>query len=320
MKITHHTTMYTMTILPIGRTAGVLNVRHNYNRIKMPDLFKLFFIYLLNLLSLNAQVLNSGITNRYQGSGNIGKYEIEFTLDVIVSPYYEKGDHVGEIQQFSGRYYYESQNKNIYLWGTRKITFFQGMRISNDSIKLYEVDESFNKVAIFEGLLKDDSFSGLWSKIDNKMLLPFNIKFNQSNFTLLEIKTSKGNVILPFTSMSDYINKYNQNEYRLIKIIEKNNKTYVLISLSFTVCGAIKTRGQGCGGHNVFLRLYEISKNGTTFSEVKTDGYPILSTSESLNKNEYKVSVSTSSFQDEITKEYIVNFNEPYKGIQEIKR
>ena len=54
------------------------------------------------------------------------------------------------------------------------------------------------------------------------------------------------------------------------------------------------------------------------FSEVKTYGYPILSTSESLNKNEYKVSVSTSSFQDEITKEYIVNFNEPYKGIQEI--
>ena len=92
MKISHHTTMYTMTILHIGRTAGVLNVRHNNNRIKMPDLFKLFFIYLLNLLSLNAQVLNSGITNRYQGSGNIGKYEIEFTLDVIVSPYYEKGD------------------------------------------------------------------------------------------------------------------------------------------------------------------------------------------------------------------------------------
>ncbi len=26
MKITHHTTMYTMTILPIGRTAGVLTV------------------------------------------------------------------------------------------------------------------------------------------------------------------------------------------------------------------------------------------------------------------------------------------------------
>ena len=97
------------------------------SRIIMQNVFSIFFICLLNLLSLSAQVLNSGITNRYEGSGIIGKYKIEFTLDVIVSPYYERGDHVGEIQQFSGRYYYESQNKNIYLWGTRKITFYQGM-------------------------------------------------------------------------------------------------------------------------------------------------------------------------------------------------
>ena len=75
----------------------------------MQNVFSIFFICLLNLLSLSAQVLNSGITNRYEGSGIIGKYKIEFSLDVIVSPYYERGDHVGEIQQFSGRYYYESQ-------------------------------------------------------------------------------------------------------------------------------------------------------------------------------------------------------------------
>ena len=87
--------------------------------------FQYFYLF-AKFIKPMLQVLNSGITNRYEGSGIIGKYKIEFYLDVIVSLLWKR-DHVGEIQQFSGRYYYESQNKNIYLWGTRKITFYQGM-------------------------------------------------------------------------------------------------------------------------------------------------------------------------------------------------
>jgi hypothetical protein len=71
----------------------------------------------------------------------------------------------------------------------------------------------------------------------------------------LEIKTTKGFTILPINNLIDYLNIYNQNEYQIKKVIQKNDKIYVLVSLAFTVCGAIKTRGSGCGGHDVFLRL-----------------------------------------------------------------
>jgi hypothetical protein len=74
---------------------------------------------------------------------------------VITHPHYVEGDHVGEIQQFSGKYYYKKYEKDIFLSGTRQMLFTQGESIMTDSINLYEFNENFNKVAVFSGVLNN---------------------------------------------------------------------------------------------------------------------------------------------------------------------
>ena len=103
----------------------------------MQNVFSIFFICLLNLLSLSAQVLNSGITNRYEGSGIIGKYKIEFTLDVIVSPYYERGDHAAKSNNLVVDIIMKVRIK-IFIYGDKKNYILprheQGMFIKSVSV------------------------------------------------------------------------------------------------------------------------------------------------------------------------------------------
>ena len=61
-----------------------------------------------------------------------------------------------------------------------------------------------------------------------------------------------------FTLPIDHGNKFNQNEFEVINIQEYENKTFVLLKLNLTQCLALNCRGAGCGGTNLYLRLYEI--------------------------------------------------------------
>lgn len=275
----------------------------------------LFLILLLSQISLvNSQVTNLGITKRFEGSGKIDNYDINFILDVITRPHYVDGDHVGEIQQFSGKYYYKEYEKDIFLSGTRLILFTQGLPTMDDSIKLFEFDKNYNKTAVFTGVLSKTSFVGNWVSVRNSKQLSFKVLFDQRKFTLLEVITSKGLTILPFNSLGIY----NQSEFEILKVIEKSQKTYVLATLAFTTCGALKVRGSGCGGHEVYFRLYEIQKNSVEYSEVKLGGYS-ESYTQNINNNECAFKVSQFVNNTEIIKIYKVKFNNIEDGITEIK-
>jgi len=255
-----------------------------------------------------------GITNRFEGTGKIGNYDINLIIDVITHPYYVDGDHVGEIQQFSGKYYYKNFEKDIFLSGTRLILFTQDIPIMDDSIKLFEFDQNFNKTAVFTGVLTKTSFQGKWVSVKNDKYLNFNILFDQSKFTVLEVITSRGLTILPFNSLSTY----NQNNFEILKVIEKGSKTYVLTKLAFPTCSAIKARGSGCGGQDVYLRLFEIQKNSVEYSEIKIGGYS-ESYIQSIKNDESVFKVIQFVNNTEIIKNYKVKFTHIEDGIIEIK-
>lgn len=280
--------------------------------------------FLLQVSLLNAQQINNlGVTERYQGSGHIDEYQVEIIIDIIERPLYENTDLVGVIQQFSANYHYTRFKQEIRLVGTRKVYFSRREEVEKAPLVLHELDEDFNKVAEFSGIFNKNSYKGKWTRNDHKRQYNFEINFDEDSFTELRIKASDGYVILP----NYHINKFNQNKYDVIKIIERSNKTYVLTKLHLTTCGALKGRGSGCGGHDQILRLHEITGNEIKILEVVLEGYTEgytgghvfhLFSGDAVNKDRYSAKVVCFNKGKESIKLFEVDFNSIEAGIREV--
>jgi len=241
-------------------------------------------------------------------------------LDYINRPYYENGDHTGNFQQFCGSYHYNDSDEIRPLFGKRLVLFNDENNIIHNPLYLYELDEDFNKKSFFKGNFTEHSFKGDWHVYKTKKTLKFNVQFDLKKFTEIQIKTSKGNILLPI----NHINKFNQNEYKILKVIEKEDVTFVLMRLNLTNCSVLKARGSGCGDIQKYLRLYEIKKNEIKFSEYLLDGsadegYHFFNNEEKISKNKYIAKVVCLEKDAEVRKLVVVDFKKIYKGIKVIK-
>ncbi len=279
----------------------------------------LVFLFLTNFYELSSQsVYNNGRTNIYSGKGTIdNNLSITFELDAIDRPYYDDHCYIGFISQFIGRYYYDKFEQYINIVGT-KITKFEELQ-NNDTITLFELDDNFNKIASFKGLIIGNKFNGVRS--ENNKNLSFSITLDSNKFTELYVSTPKGIFTLPI----DHGNKFNQNEFEVINIQEYENKTFVLLKLNLTQCLALNCRGAGCGGTNLYLRLYEIQDGSYKIHESILDGYGMDGKhrdkiEEEIGVDFYRAKIR--QYNNEHSETYYnvhVNFVEIYKGIKEIK-
>ena len=145
--------------------------------------------------------------------------------------------------------------------------------------------------------------------------------FDSKKFTELYVSTPKGRYTLPI----DHRNKFNQNEFEVIKVEEYEDKTFVLLKLNLTHCSALNCRGRGCGGTNLYLRLYEIQDRSYKIHESFLEGYgydghPRDLMEEKIGVDFYKAKIR--QYNGENTETYYtvhVNFAEMNKGIREIK-
>lgn len=281
----------------------------------------LTILFVTNFYVLSSQSVNTyGQTIKYIGNGAIdNNLRITFELDVIDRPHYVDHCYIGVFSQFIGRYYYDKFEQPINIVGT-KITKFEEPQ-NNDTITLYELDDNFNCIAIFKGLIVGNKFNGIWSKNNKNKNLSFSITFDSKKFTELYVSTPKGIYTLPI----DHRNKFNQNEFEVIKVEKYEDKTFVLLKLNLTHCSALNCRGHGCGGTNLYLRLYEIQDRSYNIHESFLDGYgyddhPRNLMEEKIGVDFYKAKIR--QYDGENTESFYtvhVNFAEMNKGIREIK-
>ncbi len=281
----------------------------------------LTILFVTNFYVLSSQSVNTyGRTIKYIGKGTIdNNLSITFELDVIDRPHYVDHCYIGVFSQFIGRYYYDKFEQSINIVGT-KITKFEEPQ-NNDTITLYELDDNFNCIATFKGLIVGNKFNGVWSKNNKNKNLSFSITFDSKKFTELYVSTPKGRYTLPI----DHRNKFNQNEFEVIKVEEYEDKTFVLLKLNLTHCSALNCRGRGCGGTNLYLRLYEIQDRSYKIHESFLEGYgydghPRDLMEEKIGVDFYKAKIR--QYNGENTETYYtvhVNFAEMNKGIREIK-
>ncbi|MGB3545492.1 MAG: hypothetical protein WBA17_00845 [Saprospiraceae bacterium] len=271
--------------------------------------------------TLTAQTLtNHGLSQRWEGDGTIEcKYAISITVDRIARPHYINGDHVGEYVQYSGTCRYDNSSQNISLVGSRVQLFSQDGQYG-DSLLLYEMDEQFNKVAVFDGSLTRNGYIGFRQMIGSPDRKEFALTFTMERFTELEVSTPWGKRLLP----TGHHNQYNQNHYKLIRTAEQGGKMYVLVQFDLTVCGAVKSRGQGCGGHYQYLRLYTLTPAGVTYQEVLLNGRDAQSNSRKLvtaqiKKEGYTGIITGYRATSEVRVEFSVNFDRLQDGIRETK-
>jgi hypothetical protein len=278
-------------------------------------------LFLTNLYELSSQSVNNyGRTTKYLGKGSIdNNLSITFELDAIDRPHYVDQCYIGVFEQFIGRYYYDKFEQYINIVGT-KITKFEE-RQNSDTITLFELDENFNKIATFKGLIVGNKFNGVWSKYNKNKNLSFSITFDSNKFTELYVSTPKGIFTLPI----DHENKFNQNEFEVIKVKEYEDKTFVLLKLNLTHCSALNCRGHGCGGTNLYLRLYEIQNRSYKIHESFLQGYGYDGNArdlmeEKIGEDFYKAKIR--QYNGENTETYYsvdVNFAEIHKGIRKMK-
>jgi len=177
----------------------------------------------------------------------------------------------------------------------------------------------YDKFEQFKGLIIGNKFNGIRS--ENNKNLSFSITLDSNKFTELYVSTPKGIFTLPI----DHGNKFNQNEFEVINIQEYENKTFVLLKLNLTQCLALNCRGAGCGGTNLYLRLYEIQDGSYKIHESILDGYGMDGKhrdkiEEEIGVDFYRAKIR--QYNNEHSETYYnvhVNFVEIYKGIKEIK-
>lgn len=279
----------------------------------------LLFLFVRQFLNCQT-IINGGVTNRHFGQGLIDdKFEITFELDEIIRPNYFDNCFIGQIRQYIGRYYYEPQGEYINIAGVIKLKNIH--TLENDTIILFEFDANFNKIATIMGKLTLNSFTGVRVQKNNGQSFNFAITFEKNNFTELSITSSKGVFSLPV----NHENKYNQNIFEQIKVIESNDKNYVVCKLSLTHCYQLNCRGTSCGDYNVYIRLYSLSNNNNSFKEYFLSGYDLNYggsrelVEEKINMNIYNAKVI--QYDNGVESHYAItiDFNNLEDGIKELK-
>lgn len=171
------------------------------------------------------------------------------------------------------------------------------------------------------GKLTLNSFTGVRVQTNNGQSLDITVTFEKNKFTELSVTSSKDVFSLPV----NHENKFNQNTFEQIKVIESNDKISAVCKLSLTHCYQLNCRGTSCGDYNVYIRLYTLSNNSYSFKECFLQGYDLNYggsrelVEEKINTNFYNAKVI--QYDNGVESHYIItiDFNNLEDGIKELK-
>jgi len=219
------------------------------------------FIMFINSISVlygqyDIQVYPGKSMPEYELNGSIeDKYDISMSLNFHVR---EDGDDRN--YQIIGYYYYSTIRKYIALSGL----------LRSDTVCLYEYDENNTVRGIFNGVIKKDSFTGLWTDMVKHKKLSFTLLFERA-FSKYDLTYSKG-IVLDLKDTLRRENGYSVSKSncfvdipelidpatKIIYTVKKDNFYYVLLESSSITNGKFSTHdycGAGIESMYIYLKL-----------------------------------------------------------------
>ncbi|WP_103867319.1 hypothetical protein [Aquimarina sp. I32.4] len=168
--------------------------------------------------------LTFGITETYAGwykcynyKGTIGKHPITLSIQITEDYFGEKDKKEFNL---NGVYKYDKYNNPIKLEGILK----------NNKIQLYEIYNDKN-TAVLEFNFSENKLIGTWKNLQNKKILPLELKYTSSLNDTSDVHTFENVEILQLNSLKDYyfIGVYSKTKddqrvrMKELKIINKQN-------------------------------------------------------------------------------------------------
>lgn len=199
--------------------------------------------------------------------GKIDKYPIEMFLSL-----YGGGDGVfSKNKMISGYYSYSNIKKPIRLTGNFKAKDFEGdIKINGGEINLFELNEDFEKTALFKGEFIDTvGILGVWSTLDNNKKLDFELEFESLNPT----DRTRNSYILE-TKFDGEIYKTDLGlEFKYKPIIDdylyfkKDDRLFIIASVFYWSNGVGNGRGNCGAGNEIYVFFLEISTETKLYKE-----------------------------------------------------